>query len=63
MIADSVNAAHPGWGKFEVCPDSDHLFHNWPTEKASITNWTKGKFSMNFSNMMLKWIREVMAEK
>ena len=63
VIADSVNAVHPGWGKFEVCPDSDHLFHNWPTEKASITNWTKGKFSMNFSNMMLKWIREVMAEK
>ncbi len=63
VIADSVNAVHPGWGKFEVCPDSDHLFHNWPTEKASITNWTKGKFSMNFSNMMLKWVREVMAEK
>lgn len=63
LIADAVNAAHPGWGKFEVCPDSDHLFHGWPTEKASMQGWTKGKFSMNFSNMMLKWIREVMAEK
>ncbi len=63
VIADAVNAKHPGWGKFEVCPDSDHLFHNWPTEKASLQNWTKGKFSMNYSNMMLKWIREVMAEK
>lgn len=63
VIADAVNAAHPGWGKFELCPDSDHLFHDWPTEKASMQGWTKGKFSMNFSNMMLKWIREVMAEK
>lgn len=63
LIADAVNAGHPGWGKFELCPDSDHLFHNWPTEKASQVGWTKGKFSMNFGNMMLKWIREVMAEK
>jgi pimeloyl-ACP methyl ester carboxylesterase len=63
VIADAVNAVHPGWGKFELCPDSDHLFHDWPTEKASLQGWTKGKFSMNFGNMMLKWIREVMAEK
>lgn len=63
LIADAVNAAHPGWGKFELCPDSDHLFHNWPTEKASMQGWTKGKFSMNFGNMMLKWIRETISER
>lgn len=63
VIADAVNRVHPGWGKFELCPDSDHLFHDWATDKDSMKGWTKGKFSMNFSNMMLKWIREVMAEK
>lgn len=63
LIADAVNAAHPGWGKFELCPDSDHLFHNWATEKASMQGWTKGKFSMNFGNMMLKWIRETISER
>ncbi|MEI7577441.1 MAG: alpha/beta fold hydrolase [Armatimonadota bacterium] len=63
VIADAVNAVHPGWGKFELCPDSDHLFHDWATEKDSMKGWTKGKFSMNFSNMMMKWIRDVIAEK
>lgn len=63
VIADVVNANHPGWGKFEICPSSDHLIHDWPTERASMQGWTKGKFNMNLGNMMLKWIREVMAEK
>lgn len=60
LIADAVNAAHPGKGTFAHCPDSDHLFHNWPTEKASMQGWTKGEFNLGFSNQMLKWIRNVM---
>ncbi len=63
LIADIVNREHPGWGKFVVLPDSDHLFHNFPTEQESIKNFQKGKFNNAFSKVMKDWIKDVMAGK
>jgi pimeloyl-ACP methyl ester carboxylesterase len=63
LIADIVNKANPGWGTFSIAPDSDHLFHNFPTEQESMKNFQKGKFNMNFSHMMMDWIKGVIAGK
>ncbi len=62
LIADIVNKANPGWGTFAIAPNSDHLFHNFPTEKESMQNFQKGKFNLEFSTMMKKWILEVIAK-
>lgn len=62
LIADIVNRAKPGFGKFAICPSSDHLFHNFPTEEASNKNFSKGKYNPAFSQMMMAWVREVMAK-
>jgi len=63
LIADVVNRAKPGYGKFAIAPQSDHLFHNFPSEQASMQNWQKGKYNPAFSKMMMEWIREVMKTK
>lgn len=62
LIADTVNRAHPGKGTWEIIPNSDHLFHEFPTEQESMKNFQKGKFTMNFATRMKAWIREVMAK-
>jgi pimeloyl-ACP methyl ester carboxylesterase len=62
LIADIVNRAHPGWGKSVTVPDSDHLFHGWKTEPESMKNFQRGKYSPNFSRLMMKWIKDVMKE-
>lgn len=63
LIADIVNRTHPGKGSWEIIPNSDHLFHEFPTEQESMKNFQKGKFTMNFATRMKAWIREVMAKK
>lgn len=60
LIADIVNVGHPGWGKFMLLPNSDHLFHNFPTEQASMRNFQRGQFNNDFSGVVKKWIAEVM---
>jgi len=60
LIADIVNRARPGQGKFMVVPNSDHLFHNFPTEQASMKNFQRGKFNNDFAGVMKKWIEKVM---
>lgn len=62
LIADIVNRARPGKGTWEVIPNSDHLFHAFETEPESQRNFQRGTFSMNFSNRMKAWIREVIAK-
>ena len=63
LIADIVNREHPGWGKFVVLPDSDHLFHNFSTEQESMKNFQKGTFNNAFSKVMKDWIKDVMSGK
>jgi len=63
LIADVVNKKNPGWGRFVRLPNSDHLFHNFPTEAESLKNWQRGKFNNDFSKLMKDWIAEVMAGK
>ena len=46
-----------------VLPDSDHLFHNFPTEQDSMKNFQKGKFNNAFSKVMKDWIKDVMSGK
>jgi len=62
LIADIVNRANPGYGKWEVLPASDHLFHNWATEPESMKNFQFGKFNPAFTKLMKSWIEEVIAK-
>ncbi|MBL8068813.1 MAG: PDZ domain-containing protein [Armatimonadetes bacterium] len=61
LMADIVNRAHPGWGEFAIAPNSDHLFHNFPSEQESMKNFQRGKFNPAFTKMMKDWITRVMA--
>jgi hypothetical protein len=63
LIAEIVNRAHPGRGKFVVLPDSDHLFHNFATESESLRNFQHGKFNPAFTALMKDWIKAVMEAK
>lgn len=63
LIADIVNHEHPGWGKWESLPNSDHLFQSWPTEADSLKNFGKGQFTNDFAKVLKDWIGDVMAGK
>jgi hypothetical protein len=63
LIADIVNRANPGFGKFEIAPQSDHLFHMFTSEQESMKNFQRGTFNPTFSKMMMNWMREVMDTK
>ncbi|MBL8816393.1 MAG: alpha/beta fold hydrolase [Planctomyces sp.] len=60
LIADIVNANRPGWGKSMTLADSDHLFHNFATERESLRNFQRGKFNNAFAGVLKDWIAEVM---
>lgn len=60
LIADIINKANPGKGTFVVLPNSDHLFHNFPTEQASIKEFQRGKFNNDFAKVMKDWMLKVM---
>jgi pimeloyl-ACP methyl ester carboxylesterase len=62
LIADIVNREHPGWGRFEKVPDSDHVFANWKTEAESMQHFPAGDFNPAFIGMMQKWIAGVRHE-
>lgn len=62
LIADAVNQKNPGKGKWAIAPNSDHLFHDFPTEQESMKNFQRGKFNLEFTKMLDAWIREVMAK-
>lgn len=61
MIADVVNAAHPGRAKFVEIPNSDHGFRNVATMKESMEFWTKGGKEMNLAicDVLTAWADEV----
>lgn len=61
LIADIINRAHPGKGKFLLLPKSDHLFHEFATEQESLRKFQRGTFNNDFSRVLKDWIREVMA--
>jgi pimeloyl-ACP methyl ester carboxylesterase len=63
LIADIVNRAKPGYGKFLIAPNSDHLFHDFPSEQESMKNFQRGKFNPAFTKIMKDWIKEVMSSK
>jgi pimeloyl-ACP methyl ester carboxylesterase len=60
LIADVVNKVSPGKGTFVRIPNSDHLFHNFPTELASMQGMQKGKYSPGFAKTLKKWIAGIM---
>lgn len=60
LMADTVNAARPGFGKFVSLPNSDHLFHNWATEKEAQVGYSRGKFNPAFTKLMMSWTKEIM---
>jgi pimeloyl-ACP methyl ester carboxylesterase len=59
LIADIVNRAHPGWGRYASLPSSDHGFSNWPTEAESMQHASSGTFNPAFTALMKGWIDEV----
>ncbi|MBX7133160.1 MAG: alpha/beta fold hydrolase [Fimbriimonadaceae bacterium] len=63
LIADIVNKKNPGWGRFESVPNSDHLFHDFPTEADALKGYSKGTFNPAFTNLLMKWVRDVIADK
>ncbi len=63
LIADVVNRAHPGRGKFVVLPESDHLFHKFATESDSLHGFQHGTFNPAFASLMKGWIADIMAVK
>ena len=63
LIADVINKKNPGWGTFVSVPNSDHLFHNFPTEADALRGYSKGKYNPEFAKIMMNWVKGVMAEK
>lgn len=62
LIADTVNRVKPGTAKYVTVPKSDHLFHDWDTQKESQQKFGQGKYNPAFSKLMMEWMREVMAK-
>lgn len=63
LIADIVNRANPGTGKFVIAPDSDHLFHTFDTEADSMRNFQRGKFNPGFTKIMKDWILAIINDR
>ncbi|MCA0360799.1 MAG: alpha/beta fold hydrolase [Armatimonadetes bacterium] len=61
LMADTVNAARPGYGRFVSLPNSDHLFHTWATEKEAQVGYSRGKFNPAFTKLMMSWTKEIMS--
>lgn len=59
LIADIINSVNPGYGKFEVLPNSDHLFHNFATEKESMAKFQFGQCNPAFGKLVTDWIETV----
>ncbi len=63
LVADIVNRAHPGWGRFATAPSSDHIFSNWATEAESLKHFPGGTFNPAFIGMLRDWIDERIRSK
>lgn len=63
LIADIVNRGHPGWGKWQVLPGSDHLFQRFASEADSLKNFGRGEFTNDFGKVLIAWIKDVVAGK
>ncbi len=59
LVADIVNAVHPGWGKSLVLENADHLFHNFATERESMQNFQRGQCNPSFAKVMIDWIDDI----
>lgn len=62
LIADVVNRAQPGKGRSLTLPESDHLFFQHSTERASLQSGQKGEYNLAFAKLMKSWIKEIMNE-
>lgn len=63
LIADVVNRAHPGHGRYVSLPNSDHVFANWPTEAESMKHFPNGETNTAFATLVLEWIAGLPATK
>jgi dienelactone hydrolase len=63
LIAEFVNARHPGHGRFEVVEQSDHGFYRAQDAKDSFAHWGRPGREVNpaFANLLAEWAREVVA--
>jgi uncharacterized protein len=58
LIADIVNRKNPGFGRFVIAPNSDHLLHAFATEEESVRNFQRGTYSDSFAEILESWIAE-----
>jgi len=63
LVADIVNAGHPGWGRFATAANSDHLLNDWPTEAESLKHYPAGTFNPAFLTIMKAWVDEVLEDR
>ncbi|MBK7368261.1 MAG: alpha/beta fold hydrolase [Candidatus Eisenbacteria bacterium] len=63
LIADVVNRAHPGYGRYVSLPNSDHVFATWPTEAESMQHFPNGETNTAFATLVLEWIAGLPASK
>jgi hypothetical protein len=59
LIAQIIEAAHPGWGRYVSLPASDHWFKDWATEKDSQNNVNTGKTNPAFTKLLRDWMAGV----
>jgi len=63
FIADTVNAASPGKGEFQLVPQSDHGFTKTTSQKDSLTNWGKGgTFNPAVIDVLGTWLEKVIGK-
>lgn len=63
LIADVVNRANPGHGRYVSLPNSDHVFAKWPTEAESMRHFPNGETNTAFATLVLEWIAGLPSSK
>jgi pimeloyl-ACP methyl ester carboxylesterase len=61
-IAEIVNRKNPGFGVFQVVPESDHGFNMTSSTKDSFAKWGRpgATFNPNIIEILAKWLDEVL---
>jgi pimeloyl-ACP methyl ester carboxylesterase len=59
LIAQIVNDAHPGQGRYVSLPSSDHWLGEWPSEIESKKHAGTGKYNPAFAKLVRDWTGEV----
>jgi dienelactone hydrolase len=63
LLAEVVNAAAPGKGRFEIVPNSDHGFFTHGTFKESMEARFTGDFNPTFTDMMADWAHGLVSKE